>query len=139
MLPSLSKRPMVPKRVSWLLPLTLVLVLLVLSGCRDEPSSSVFFPKYELVNGELVQLTALIDGKIVEVDGCLRLIASSDDTSYLIVWPPDFGLDIDGSDIRIRVGISQIIARVGQEVHMGGGGGRSIVGAAGVSDKLITS
>jgi hypothetical protein len=82
-------------------------------------------------------MTGDTHGEIVEVDGCLRLIASSSNTSYLLVWPPDYELESDGRDIRIRVGIGQIVARVGEEVHMGGGGGRSIVGAAGVSDKLI--
>ena len=137
MLPSLSTRLMAPKRVSWPVQLTLVLVLLVLSGCRSEPSSSVFFPKFELVNGELVGMTSEIYGEIVEIDGCLRLIASSSGPSFLIVWPPIYELDGDGSDIRIRDETGQIVARVGEEVHMGGGRGRSIVGAAGVSEKLI--
>jgi len=61
-------------------------------------------------------------GELVLVDGCLRLKAIGSDTSYLLVWPPEFSLHTENDEIRILDGDGQVVARVWEEVCMGGGG-----------------
>ncbi|MCB8946246.1 MAG: hypothetical protein H6658_21075 [Ardenticatenaceae bacterium] len=133
------------KRVRYSVPFLLFFVLLVFVGCQSEPSSSLYFPKYGLVDGEWVRLNAAIEGELVQTGDCLRLIAGIDNTSYLVVWPPGYELDEEGSDILIRDNSGQVVARVGERVYMGGGEVYSreneiatFDGVPGVSEQLIT-
>lgn len=136
-----------PKRVFYPVQLVLFLALFVFLGCRSEPSSpvSVFFPKYNLVNGEWVRMSGEIEGELVKTGNCLRLIASPSNTNYLVVWPPGYELDEEGSDILIRDNGGQVVAWVGEKVYMGGGEVyaredeiATLEGVPGVSKELIT-
>lgn len=143
--PLITRRLVVLKRVYWSAPVALIFALLLLANCRNEPSSSLYFPKYDLVNGEWVRMLAEIEGELVRTGDCLRLIASPSNTSYLIVWPPGYELDEEGSDILIRDNSGQVVVRVGEEVYMGGGEVyaredeiATLEGVPGVSKELIT-
>ena len=97
----------------------------------------IFSPTQELVNGEWIRLTGEITGEIVEANGCLRLNASQDDASYLIIWPPGYTFDASDALIQIRDETGRIVATTGEIVQMGGGGGTSLEGHAGVSEQLL--
>jgi hypothetical protein len=138
MQPFIRWRFITPKKVYYAVHLVFLFVLFALVGCRDQPSNSLYFPKYDLVNGEWVRMLAEIEGELVKTGDCLRLIASPSNTSYLVVWPPGYELDEEGSNILIRDNSGQVVARVGEEVYMGGGGGdrETFDGVPGVSKQL---
>lgn len=129
--------------------LKLALLALLLSACRsaavtenqppgDEPMPAfpiptlpsdlpVFFPRQQLVDGEWVRMTSEITGTLIEESGCLRIVSDFESESYLVVWPPHYTLDAGSDPIQIldHSQDDQIVARVGEQVHMGGGGGSS--------------
>lgn len=84
----------------------------------------VFFPRQELVDGEWVRMTGEVLGRLVDVDGCLRLDSSDGSTSYLVVWPPHYTAWVENDSIQIldHADHDRVLALVGEEVQMGGGG-----------------
>ena len=87
----------------------------------DSASSAagVFFPKQRPVpigtpdargSGELA-----VDG-----EGCLRMKADADGAGYVPLWPADFELD-GGVPMQVLNENGRVVARVGEEVVMGGG------------------
>ena len=82
------------------------------------PVPGVAFPRQKPVEGERASMTALAMGDLVLVEGCLR-IGSAD--GNLLVWPPDFTLKAENGVLEILDGTGQVVARVGEEVRMGGG------------------
>ncbi len=78
----------------------------------------VFFPvRQPSVNGYMM---ALIRGKLVlDEEGCLRL--GGEGGSLVPVWPPSFGLEASGGEVRVLNGKSRVVARVGDRVVIGGG------------------
>lgn len=123
--------------------LLLLFALLGLISCRSEPtptptSETVFFPKYNLVDGKWVSMTGEIEGELVRVGDCLRLVSNLDGTSYLIVWPPPYELDEGGSALLIRDETGRTVARLGEEIYMGGGESRSLESNPGVTEQLIS-
>ena len=97
-------------------------------GCNDKSvanstPSPFFAQQKELPN---VFMQADLTGKLVLVDGCLRL--QNNDSSYLIVWPWDFSLRADGAVIKILDGTGEIVAEVGDNLMIGGGESLSVTG-----------
>ena len=71
------------------------------------------FPRHSMWGGGP---TALFDGELVEVDGCVR---TAGDDGYTVVWPPGYSLSLqDGQPIVHGIGRD---ARMGAPVRMGGG------------------
>jgi hypothetical protein len=91
--------------------------------CAPSPVPGVSFPRQEPVEGIRATMEAELIGDLVLVDGCLRVNAIHGDTSYLPVWPPEYTLQAVGDEIQVLDGEGQVVARVGQEVYMGGGEG----------------
>jgi hypothetical protein len=60
--------------------------------------------------------TALFEGKLVDVDGCVR---TAGDDGYTVVWPPGFSLSIDDGEPVVH-GIGHD-ARMGEWVRLVGG------------------
>jgi len=85
-----------------------------------------FFPQQEAVVGERAVMEAEIFGTLVVVDDCIRVNHNKSDTSYLLVWPPDFTLITDNDTIQILNGDDEIVARVGGKLHIGGGEVKSL-------------
>jgi len=69
----------------------------------------------------------------VLVDGCLRIDSIHGTESLLPIWPPEFGLAAEGDEIQVLDGEGQVVARAGEEVYMGGGGGS----AAGLAECVL--
>ena len=91
------------------------------STSAAEPGPTIFFPQQKAVDGEREVMDALLIGKLVVVEGCLRVNTSYSDTGYLLVWPPDFRLSTENDTIQVLNGAGQVVARVGDEVDIGGG------------------
>jgi hypothetical protein len=66
---------------------------------------------------------ALLIGKLVLYDyqRCPRVTSDSGLTDYLLLWPPDYGARVENGEVEIVDGAGQVVARVGEEVRLGGG------------------
>jgi hypothetical protein len=93
---------------------------------HGEPGFSVtsvpglFFPQLRAQSA--VFMTALLEGQLILKDGCLRMVTSYSPNSNLIIWQPDYFPTLDGEQIEILNRAGQVVARVGEQVAMGGGG-----------------
>ena len=84
-----------------------------------EPSPAVFFPRQKPpING---YLTALLSGRLVADEGCLRVSSNKTRKSFLVVWLPDLRPSTAGGAIRVLDARGRVVARVGQRVSFGGG------------------
>jgi hypothetical protein len=92
--------------------------------CAPSPLPGVAFPRQEPVEGIRVSMAAELIGDLVLVDGCVRVNSLYGDGSLLPVWPPEFTLKAENDEIQVLDGDAQVVARVGQEVYMGGGIGQ---------------
>lgn len=90
------------------------------------PESDIFFPQLSPVEGTRETMTADLFGQLVLVDSCLRVnnVSEVDNsvTSVLLVWPPEFRLNVEGDVVQILDGTGQIVARIGDQIWTGGGG-----------------
>ena len=87
--------------------------------CAESPVDGIAFPRQEPVPRATME--AELIGTLVLVDGCLRVNSIHGDGSYLPLWPPEFGLAAEGDSVRVLDGAGEAVARVGEEVYMGGG------------------
>ncbi len=71
------------------------------------------FPRSSLWGGGP---TALFDGELVEVDGCIR--AGGEDAAT-VVWPPGYSLTLEGGEPVVHGSFRDM--RMGEPVQMGGG------------------
>jgi hypothetical protein len=83
----------------------------------------VAFPRQEPVEGVREAMEAELIGELMLVDGCLQIQSVYGDGRYLPIWPPDFTLNGRDEEIEVLDGTGQVMARVGEEVYMGGGEG----------------
>lgn len=67
--------------------------------------------------------TAELVGKLVTVDGCLRVNSIHGGTSYLLVWPPEYTgkVSIEKGTVQIVDRDKMIVWHIGEMVHLGGG------------------
>ncbi len=93
---------------------------------RKEPVSSttsdtqVFFPQQR--SAPIGYPDAMGGGKlVVDGEGCLRTKVSAEDPGSVPLWPSSFELDTEGDKIQVLDGKGRVVARVGDEVDMGGG------------------
>jgi hypothetical protein len=85
------------------------------------PPEGLTFPRQDPPEGMLVEMAALLIGRLVEVEGCLRVVGD-EDPGQLVIWPYDHtvALGADGT-IVVRDGEGVTVARVGDLVRVGGG------------------
>jgi hypothetical protein len=81
-------------------------------------------------------MAALMEGTLLETNGCLRVTSEGHDEGFLILWP--FGTDIRAGDGKIELINSEgkVVARVGDLLRIGGGAMESATSMAN-SDDLI--
>ena len=91
--------------------------------CATPSVPGVAFPRQEPVEGIRVTMAAELIGDLVLVDGCLRVNSIYGEVSYLLIWPPEFTLRAEDDESQVLDGDGQVMARVGQEVYVGGGEG----------------
>ena len=67
-------------------------------------------------------MEAELFGELTVLNRCLRVNSfSRSNTSYLLVWPPDFRRGTERFGTQVLNGGGKVAARVGEEVFMGGG------------------
>ena len=90
----------------------------------SSPEPAIFFPQGQLEDGDTggrVVMEALNFGKLVEVEGCLRVTHSNGVTSHLLIWPPNFTLSIESNELKVVNAAGQVVARVGDDLRISGG------------------
>jgi hypothetical protein len=87
------------------------------------PDLPIVFPRQQLVEGEWPRMTADIRGRLIVVGRCLRITADDSHDGYLLIWPPHYNATVEDGEIQILDNTGQVLAMVGERVHMGGGGG----------------
>ena len=82
------------------------------------PVPNLFMPQLRVRTGGM---DALLQGRLVAEEGCLR-VRTSENESYLVIWQPDYFLNDNHGQIEILDRDGEIVARLGEEIRMGGGG-----------------
>ena len=82
------------------------------------PAPHIHFPRQNTRGGEIAQMAALLEGKLVEVNGCLRVGGRE---GSLVIWPDGFGAGMQDGKLVVLDASGLIVARVGDRVSMGGG------------------
>lgn len=95
-------------------------------------ASNLYFPQQAPVSGPRIVMEALLFGQLVERDDCLRVIPDAGTTSYLIVWPPNVRLHVQGDILQVVDDTGAERFQVGQHVRLSGG---AIKDAAGVESR----
>lgn len=69
------------------------------------------------------RLTALLVGELVVIDNCVRVKPAEGETSYLLVWPPDFDFSVEGRSVRVTDNLKRqdVTWQVGDIIRVGGG------------------
>lgn len=85
-------------------------------------------------------MPSMADGGVLSVDerGCLRLLQPAVDPDPLPVWPPGYSLDAAGDGpARILDGEGRVVARVGDEIGVGGGPTSSLEEVADADERRL--
>jgi hypothetical protein len=106
--------------------LLLVAAVLLSRGCRTLPTTysfngtTVFSPRQKPTGlfGSRAVPAAEYSGQLVLRDGCLRI---EGDTSYVLIWPPGYGLDLVSGTVHILDAGGRDMAHVGDEIYVDGG------------------
>lgn len=98
----------------------------IVSVTPSATESAIFFPRLRPIEDTRETMTGELSGQLVLVDNCLRVnYASEVDntvTSYLLIWPPEYRLNIDNDTVQILNGTGQVVAHVGDKIWTDGGG-----------------
>ena len=87
--------------------------------CATPAVPGVAFPRQAPLVAVVVE--AQLIGDLRLVDGCLRVKDIYSGDSILPIWPPEFTLRAENDQLQVLDGDDQVVARVGEEVYMGGG------------------
>jgi hypothetical protein len=83
------------------------------------PVAHVFMPQLKVRSAGFMD--ALLQGELIVEDGCLRVSHADASNSALVIWQPDYFLNDNNGRIEIWNREGQVIARVGEEIKLGGG------------------
>ncbi|MBA3943417.1 MAG: hypothetical protein H0X37_02510 [Herpetosiphonaceae bacterium] len=83
------------------------------------PEPQIAFPQLRMRSAAF--MAALLEGKLIEQDGCLRVRPSDSGPSDLVIWQPDYFVNRNGLRIEILDRTGTVVARVGDVVDVGGG------------------
>ncbi len=86
----------------------------------SSPDREVFFIKQRQVKNDILP-SAQTRGKLMVMNGCLRLKDLEGAGSSMLVWPSDFELDIGDGVVRVLNSKGKAVAKVGDTVELGGG------------------
>ena len=99
-------------------------LILGVIGCLDETVNTdepddFLFVAHKAVDGERAVMEALFTGKVIVVDGCLRL--DIDGGGAMVVWPPGYSYaeGVGGFNVRNELGVN--VGKIGQDFRFGGG------------------
>jgi len=119
-----------------------LVLALVLAGCGlsvhrgpSTPTPRLIVDTVTLAQGDIiafpkqppakqrVAMTALLIGKRVLRDGCLRADPPNAGDSHLLIWPPEFTLAVRDQAVEVLDDRKEVVGRVGEYIYMGGGEG----------------
>ncbi len=83
------------------------------------PEPTITFPQLKIRS--TIFMTALAVGELFIQEGCLRLGQRGSRDSLLVLWQPDYFLNNRNGMIEILDREGAVVARVGDEIRMGGG------------------
>lgn len=83
-------------------------------------TSDVLFAKLKPTDG-LYASTGIRGQLVLDDEGCLRIKTRESKPGHVAIWPSDFGMEIDGDEVKVLDGGGDLIARVGERVELGGG------------------
>lgn len=118
---------------------TIIFAALVGVTCSRESApdqyeyDGIFFPRQKAT---VDVMDAILIGKLVEAEGCLRINDSNSETSYLVVWPFGYSLKIVSGMIEVRDGAGQVKVLVGENIFASGGETKSVEGIAALDEQL---
>jgi hypothetical protein len=103
-------------------------MLLLISGCG--PSRRIATLQSRTTVTPQVVATAFaaeLVGTLTRIDNCLRVNSRDDNTSFALVWPPDFMITSEGNNVKVISGVvtgkhQEIVLHIGEMVLLGGGG-----------------
>jgi len=90
----------------------------VLITAETEDGRTIYLPKQPPTESSMA---ALMEGLLVEENGCLRVIEEGSRQGFLILWPFDSELSASTENIEVLNGTGQVIARVGESLRLDGG------------------
>jgi len=99
-----------------------IFVLVCLVGCGATQAAAppgIFFPTFELGGPHPL---AIIEGSLVEQDGCLFVTAHSE--RWLPLWPDGYSAKRSGDAIEVLSEDGRVIGRTGHPIRLGGGEAR---------------
>ena len=88
-----------------------------------DSNSAIFFPRLPHQRGPILRPLEGMPGTLALRDGCLFLEVDWPPGKYFIVWPPGFNVDEVGDEIVVVNGGGNVMARVGDEIVLGGRSG----------------
>jgi hypothetical protein len=91
------------------------------SNLATDPNIAISFPRQKKTNGEWAAMDALARGTLVLIDNCIRLKVNDSETSYMLIWPPDFSLMDENGTIKVLNENNKTVAFIGDKVQMSGG------------------
>lgn len=96
----------------------------------------VRLPRQKFVKGLLYSSVGGNGRLEVGEGGCLRRNGRADGAGPVIVWPPGFGLSVEGDEISVLNEKGKVVARVGDLIKVGGSTTRSLDGQMAISEQL---
>ena len=84
-------------------------------------ASEIFFPRLQHQRGPIGTLDALLEGRLVLRENCLRVVTTWEPGGFVVVWPPGFKVKIVEGEVVITNGGGSVVAQVGDDVALGGG------------------
>lgn len=113
------------KKLAFLLLSSLLAISsVVITGCdanNNINKSDIYFPvtKEALVDypPALTQGTLIYDGKYLLIKG----VYPTSGADYLPIWPYGYSVNVEGGEIQVLNESSQVVARVGDIIKVGGG------------------
>ena len=86
-----------------------------------DPDAGIYFPTLGHQRGPIVSMAALLEGRLMLREGCLRVVTLWEPEGFVAVWPPGFGVQMQEGQVVVVNGGGSVIARVGDNVALGGG------------------
>jgi hypothetical protein len=111
-----------PKLLRTFVLTTVIVFFFALTACKMSPTPTAT-PTLRVI---LTAMAAGLDGKLVEIDGCLRVKGSEQDVGSALVWPPDYEMTIEDGQVRVVSGLvsgerREVILKIGEKVTLSGG------------------
>lgn len=107
------------KLVRWRVLETMAVLLLLASCMGARPGGGVYFLQQK--PSDAPDMEALYEGRLVLSERCLYLRSEDGNLTHAAIWPLEFSLTVQGDSIQILNGDKEVVARVGDQVLVGGG------------------